>query len=458
MPDSVLEPSRRTPVIAHPDVLVVGGGAAGLAAAVAAARSGAHTLLIERHGFLGGTLSAVTLGTLCGGYRVEGEGGRVHALVGGFYAHLVAALRAQGATLPPRRWLRNVSVPYDPIALREQADRLTAAAGVRVLLHCLLTSVQVDGDRVACAFVEHKGGRAAIRPKMVIDTTGDADLCARAGAGFDIGDDGSTQFASTMVRLGGVDIERFLSITRAQRLERLEQAAADGHALPRTSAGLQVHPGTGVVHANITRIREPDGSSPDLLDPWSLSAAEAEGRRQASLYEHVLREYMPGFEHARLVDMGAQLGVRESRLVHGDRQLTEAAVRGCLKPADTIACCAWPMEQHGKGSGTTWDWLPAGDWYGIPYGCLTVRGFDNLLVAGRNLSAEHVAQSSARVAATCMAMGEAAGTAAALAATTGCRAREVDVAGLRATLANAGALLQPGEPALAGAGVDWVEG
>jgi len=449
MTEFLREPARDLPVLARPDVLVAGGGAAGIAAACAAARAGARTLLVERHGFVGGTLSAVTLGTLCGAYLVDASGCR--ALVGGVYARLVARLQARGATLAPRRWLRNVSVPYDPIALRGEADAMLADAGVEVLLHALVADVQVEAGRVRAVLVEHKGGRAAILPRRVIDATGDADLCARAGAGFDVGDAGHTQFASAMLRFGGVDVERFLSISRAQRLERLAQAAADGHPLPRTSAGLQVHPGDGIVHANITRIRRADGSSPDLLDPWALSEAEREGRRQAELYERVLRDYMPGFEGARIIDMGAQLGVRESRLVHGHRQLTEADVRGCAKPQDAVACCAWPMEQHGADRGTVWDWLPEGDWYGIPHGCLTVRGFDNLWVSGRNLSAEHVAQSSARVAATCMAMGEAAGTAAALTIVDNCASHALDVRALRAVLRGQGALLAPDHVDAAGA-------
>ena len=436
------EDARRVPVARTPDVLVVGGGAAGLAAALAAARAGASTLLLERYGFLGGTLSAVTLGTLCGAYLVAGD---EHAtIVGGLYADLVARHTARGAALPPRRWLKNVSIPYDPTALRHEADRMAQSGGVELLLHTLVVDARVQGGRVTAVIIENKAGRSAIVPRIVIDASGDGDVAARAGAAFTVGEDGATQFASTMLRFGGVDVARFLELPRAGRLERLERAAADGYALPRTSAGLQVHPNDGVVHANVTRIRQPDGSSYDLLDPWALTAAEIEGRRQAYLYEEVLQRYMPGFERARIVDMGAHLGVRETRLVEGDYRLTEADVRGCAKPADTIACCAWPMEMHGADRGTVWDWLPEGDWFGIPYRALTVKGFDNLLVAGRNLSATHAAQSSARVAATCMAMGEAAGTAAALALSTDADIRRVGIGPLRNNLSAHGCLLVPG--------------
>jgi len=439
--DTLTERARSLPIIARPDVLVVGGGAAGLAAAIAAAECGASTLLIEHYGFLGGTLTAVTLGTLCGGYLVSGEAHR--EIVAGLYADLVGRLAARGAALAPRRWLDNVSVPYDPVALRHEADRMAMGAGVELLLHSTVVDAQVQNGRVSAVIIENKGGRGAIVPAVVIDASGDGDLAARAGAAFAVGDHGRTQFASTMLRLGGVQVARFAQVSREERQARLAQAAAEGYALPRTSAGLQLHPQRGVVHANVTRIRGADGSSPDLLDAAALSAAEVEGRRQAYLYEDVLRRYMPGFEQARIIDIGCHLGVRETRLIEGDHRLEAAELRAGAQPPDTIACCAWPMETHGADSGTVWDWLPPDVWYGIPYRCLTVRHFDNLLVAGRNLSASHAAQSSARVAATCMAMGEAAGVAAALSLQAGADIRGFAPALLRQRLLDRGALLAP---------------
>jgi FAD dependent oxidoreductase len=144
-----------------------------------------------------------------------------------------------------------------------------------------------------------------------------------------------------------------------------------------------------------------------------------------------------------VIDVGARVGVRETRLVHGDAVLTEAHVRECAKPADGIACSSWPLETHGRGPVTQWDFLPDGEYYSIPWGCLVVRGFDNLLVAGRNLSATHAAQASVRVAGPCMAMGEAAGTGAAASLAAGANVRAVRVEALRVTLARHGALLDP---------------
>jgi len=443
--DHLREPARSTPVVRRPDVLVVGGGAAGMGAAVAAARAGARTLLIERYGFLGGTLSAVTLGTLCGGWAI-GRSGPIK-LAGGVADDLVARLERCGAALPPRRWLRNLTVPYDPAALRRVADEMVADAGAEVLLHTLVVGAHTEGRRVTAVIVENKAGRAAIVPRLVIDCSGDADLAVHAGAAFDVGADGATQFASAMFRLANVDVAAFQTIPREERGARLQQAVADGYDLPRTSAGLQVHPIAGVVHANVTRVKHAGGRSFDLLDPWELTAAEQEGRRQAWLYEEVLRRYMPGFGGARIVDVGAQIGIRETRLVQGDRVLTEADVRGCVKPADAIACCAWPLELHGADRGTVWDFLPDDDWYGIPYGCLVAKGFDNMLVAGRHLSASHAAQASVRVGITCLALGEAAGCAAALALEHGDDVRRFDVSRLRANLLAQGAILDPVVPA-----------
>ena len=152
---------------------------------------------------------------------------------------------------------------------------------------------------------------------------------------------------------------------------------------------------------------------------------------------------MPGFESARVIDIGARVGVRETRLIHGDAVLTEAQVRACEKPADAIAISSWPLENHGRGRTTSWEFLPDGEWYGIPWGCLVVRGFDNLLVAGRNLSAEHAAQASVRVAGPCMALGEAAGAGAVASLAHGGDARAVNVEALRAQLLAAGAILDP---------------
>ncbi len=438
----IVEPQRRVPVIDEPDVLVVGGGAAGLAAACAAARAGARTLLVERYGFLGGTLTAVTLGGICGTHAAIGDDD-VARVVGGFYLEIEARLRQRDAIMTPRRHGRIVGVPYDSEALKLVADEVVAHFGARLLFHAQAVAAQVDGRRITAVVLESRGGRVAVRPRMVIDCSGDADVVAAAGAEYALGDNGTTQFGSTMFRLGNVDTAVAGRLSRAEIREHLERAVAEGFDLPRTATGVHLNPVEGVVHLNVTRVRQPDGRPFDYTRREDITAAELEGRRQASRYEAVFRRYVPGFANARIIDIGAMVGIRETRLVKGVRTLTEAQVRACEKPADRIACTAWPLEDHGEGRGTTWEFLPDGDWYGIPYGCLVARDLDNLLVAGRNLSATHLAQASARVAGPCFAMGEAAGIAATQALRHGRGAADIDVPALQAALEREGALLAP---------------
>jgi hypothetical protein len=439
---TIHETAREVPVIAAPEVLVVGGGSAGIAAACAAARAGADTMLIEAYGFLGGTLTLVTLGGFCGIHAVLDEEhlGRV---IGGLCLELEERLARDHALLPPKRHGRIVGVPYESVSLKRIADEMVSAHGVHTLFHTSAVAVQVEGARVTAVIVENKGGRAAIVPRVVIDCSGDGDVAARAGAGFELGHDGETQYGSMMFRLGNVDQARVAMLTRADIRGHLERALEDGYPLPRVSTGVHVNPLEGVVHLNVTKLGDPAGAPFNLVDPEDLSEAEREGRRQVRLYEEVFRKYVPGFEQSRVIDIGARVGVRETRLIHGDAVLTEEDVRECVKPADGIACSSWPLETHGRGPVTNWEFLPDGEYYGIPWGCLVVKGFDNLLVAGRNLSAEHAAQASARVAGPCMAMGEAAGAAAALSLGFDACVRGVPIERLQATLEHHGAILTP---------------
>ena len=439
---TIREPARDVPVIAEPDVLVVGGGPAGFAAACAASRAGASTLLVEAYGCLGGTLTIVTLGGFCGIHAVVDDE-RLGRVVGGLLLELEDRLGKVDAIRPPKRHGKIVGVPYDSVRLKGVLDEMADAHDVAVMLHTSAAGVTTEGGRVTAVLVENKGGRGAIVPRVVIDCSGDGDVAARAGAVFDIGQGGETQYGSAMFRLGGVDTARAGRLSRPEIRECLERAVAEGYPLPRTATGVHLNPIEGVAHLNVTKPGRPDGSPFNLVDPGELSDAEREGRRQVRMYEEVFRKYVPGFEKARVIDIGARVGVRETRLIHGDAVLTEAQVRACEKPGDTIACSSWPLEDHGRGRSTVWEFLPDGEWYGIPWGCLVVKGFDNLLVAGRNLSAEHAAQASVRVAGPCMALGEAAGMGAVASLAHGGFTRALDVGALQRMLECQGALLKP---------------
>jgi NADPH-dependent 2,4-dienoyl-CoA reductase/sulfur reductase-like enzyme len=432
--DSFVEPARRTPVLARPEVLVVGGGIAGLAAAAAAAREGAETLLVEKLGFLGGTVSAVTLGGLCGAFRHVGPEQELRPVVGGLWNELRDRLLARDALGPPRKsvLVRGVhGLPYDPERFKIVADEMLAARGVRVLTGATVAGAVREGSRVTAVFVETVGGRYAIVPERIVDASGDAEIVARAGGAFQVSP--QVQAPSAMVRMAPVDRATFGAMPRAAVNAALEGAVEAGFALPRTMVAVFPYLADHEVHVNATRVLKPDRTPFDTSDPWERAAAEAEGRRQAFLYEAALRASLPGFDRARVAGIGPALGVRESRLIVGQAVLREADVMAGVAPADSIACCAWPIEDHAPGRATIWRPLPDGAWYGIPFGSLVPPAFENLLVAGRCLSAEHGAQASARISLACLAMGEAAGMAAAMGMP--------QIAALQARLCKEGAIL-----------------
>lgn len=434
--DSLVEPARDTPVLARPEVLVVGGGIAGIAAAAAASREGAETLLIEKLGFLGGTVSAVTLGGLCGAFRHVGPEQELRPVVGGLWNELRDRLLARDALGPPRKsvLVRGVhGLPYDPERFKIVADEMLAARGVRVLTGASVAGTSRQGSRVTAVFVETVGGRYAIVPERIVDASGDGEVLARAGGVFHVSP--QVQAPSAMVRMAPVDRATFGAIPRSAVNAALEGAVEAGFELPRTMVAVFPYLADQEVHVNATRVLKPDLTPFDTFDPWERATAEAEGRRQAFLYEAAMRASLPGFDRARVAGIGPVLGVRESRLIVGQAVLREADVMAGVTPADCIACCAWPIEDHAPGRVTIWRPLPDDVWYGIPFGSLVPLGFTNLLVAGRCLSAEHSAQASARISLACLAMGEAAGTAAAMGLP--------HITALQARLSAEGAILNP---------------
>lgn len=388
-------------------VLVVGGGAAGVAAAVSSARAGASTVLVERHGLLGGTLTCVGLGSLCGYYAIADD--QPLPVVGGVAMEVVDRLAARNGVTGPVRWLRTASLPYDMFTMSLVLDDLVNEPQLEVLLHSYVTEVRCSGPgRVEAVRVESKSGSDWLRPNLVVDCTGDADVVARAGLPFDY-DPAELQSATAMFRFGGVDTERTSRIGREQYHEYLGEAVKAGLPLPRTAGGMY-SVRAGVVHANITKIPAPF----DPLSPRDLTRGEILGRQQVAAYLEAFRRFVPGFEHAFILDVGHVLGVRESRRVVGRVTVTEEHIRSRARWDDAIACSAWPVEDHVPGADVEWVWLDDGDYYQVPFGSLVPQGSQNVLTAGRCVSATHRAQASLRVSAQCFAMGEAAGTAAAM--------------------------------------------
>ena len=401
-------------------LLVAGGGPAGLAAAVAAARRVMATVLVERYGFLGGMATA----GLVNPFMMWDPG--QEPLVGGIFQEMLDRLSAKGGFSSPRQ-----PNAFDPEAFKVAADEMCAEARVQVRLHTLLTAVSKKGNRISSAATESKSGRKAWRARVFIDCTGDADLACRAGVPCDIGrgEDGLTQPMTLNFRMAGVEVERMPSGAEINR--RYDAAKAGGRVhCPRENVLFFHTLQPDVVHFNTTRVTGKSG-----VDSHDLTSAEIEARRQTQELVRFLVSEIAGFEHAYLQQTAAQIGVRESRRIRGEYALTAEDVLGGRKFADGIARCSYPIDIHSPtGAGTVIRGVPEGDYYEIPYRCLVPVGVDNLLVAGRCVSATHEAQASLRVMPQCFAMGEAAGVAASLAIERSILPREVDAGELRAIL------------------------
>lgn len=433
------EAARKTRVTAETDILVVGGGPAGINAAIAAKRLGADVTIVEKGGFFGGTMTTVTLGNICGPYTVKGSD--VIPVVQGIPAELIQRLQKCGGGSLPRIWKGTATIAFDILSMKLICDEMVTEAGVNVLFHALATDIVMDDNQLKGIIVETKAGREALLAKIVIDATGDADVSARAGVPFATPPLDQLQFSTLTFRWSNVDTSKYSLVSREQMAECLEQAVQAGIDLPRTHGTGHITPRAGEVHCNVTRVGK-DGRAINPLDPLELTYAELEGRRQVLLYQEAFRRFVPGFENAYVNDSGALIGIRESRLIKGEYTLQKDDVMHCRKFEDGIACSAWPLEIHGADRGTEWIWLPEGEHYNIPLRTLIPVGVDNLLVAGRSLSATHEAHASARAGGVSMALGQAAGTAAAVALRQETTVRNVDVAKVQSELLRAGALIK----------------
>jgi len=423
------------------DVLVLGAGSAGATAAIAAARTGARTLLVDRLGFLGGTSTAV-LDTF---YAFYTPGKRPQKVIAGIPDEVVAGLNAQDAAFErPNTYGAGTGITYDPEVLKRVWEALVVESGAHVLLHAFAFGARVDAHgRLAEVDLATKGGVRTVCAAAIVDASGDADLCHLAGAEYE-GPGANVQSLSTVFRVANVDVARAEAVPKADLWALMRDAAASGeYALPRLEGSVHRTPQEGVMMALMTRMRGVDGTDPD-----ALTAAELEGRRQCHEYFRFLRDRVPGYERAVLVSTSPAIGVRESRRIVGDHVLTEEEILAATQFPDQVARCGAPIEEHHGGADTRWVYLPEGETYGIPYGSLLPRGVEGVAVAGRCFSATHDAHASARSMGTCMAMGQAAGTAAALSAARGGVPRELRAEDLLDRLREDGAAAGPGPVAI----------
>lgn len=420
------------PIIASVDVLVVGGGSAGASAAIAAAQSGARTLLIERYGFLGGT-GACVLDTFYGFFT---PGRNERKVVGGVPDRVIDRLSGYQAVIKrPNTYGAGAGWTYDPERLKLVWDELVREAGAGVLFHAHFIDVIMREGRVAGAVVATRQGLCAIHARTVVDGSGDAEVIARADGEFeDSGALGVAQSLTTTFKMINVDVARATSFPKKDMWALMADAGSRGYDLPRKEGSAHITPLDGVMVTNMTRVAGING-----IDPEALSAAEAEGRKQAFEYARFLRDKVPGYERSTLGGLSIQIGVRETRRIRGDYWLTREDVLGAVKFADAVARCGAPIEDHHAGGDTRWEYLADGETYDIPYRALLPRGVTGVVVAGRCLSASHDAHASVRSIGQCMAMGQAAGAAAALAEDGDLRA--VNIACLRERLLEMGALV-----------------
>ncbi|HLV86208.1 MAG TPA: FAD-dependent oxidoreductase [Candidatus Sulfotelmatobacter sp.] len=403
-------PPKSVPIIATPDLCVIGGGAAGIAAAVGAARCGVKVLLVEKYGFCGGATVAGASGTICGLFS---SGERPQRIVFGFAGEFHDRLAQVGGAGRCIRFGKTALVPHDSFLWKSVADCYLRHEGIETLFHTNFVSAYCEEDRVSTIVVRAAEGLCAIKPKQVVDASGDAEVVHTIGGSTTMGKDGVVQTPTMIFRLGGVQMEAFLKVDPEELSRQVAAADRSGaYRLPRHHVYVFPMPNGREVLCNMTRITYPDGSVPVGTSSADLSFAEMEGRAQASEYARFLHDKIPGFQESYMVDTGAQVGIRQSRSLVSKRRLSNEDVLQARKTPGAATFSAWPIECHSAGD-LNITYLE-NDTYDIPFETLIPLAGTNLLVAGRCLSAEHEAMASARVTAQCFGMGYAAGAASAL--------------------------------------------
>jgi hypothetical protein len=450
---SITEPARQTPVFGEYDVVVLGGGPAGIAAATAAAQGGSRTLLVEAYGFLGGMGTAAGVTNFCGLHaNVHGQ---IHQVVHGVADDLLARMDALGGLRQPHFLFggKSAAQAYDTAAFKVAADEVVLASGAQLLFHAQAVGVVMNSPQeIGALLIETKSGRHAVVSRTFIDCSGDGDLAAHAGAGFEKGTDGhGMMYPSTMFRVNNVDHVRAGDAwNHFGRL--MAEAEAKGRKFARKSPIIRPQKNPAEWRANVTQLANADGTPMDGTDAEQFSRGEVEGRRQIVDFFSFLRESAPGFENSYILEIAPQVGVRETRRIIGDYRLTERDVLDCASFADTIGVNGWMIEEHIAGDVKfVFQDIPGSRGFNhLPYRMLLASGLDNLLVAGRCGSMTHMGQSAARVSGGCFVMGQAAGSAAAMALQAGVSPRNLDVVTLQQRLEADGAYLGLELPAGAG--------
>ena len=434
------EPARKLPVMAETDVLVIGGGPGGLSAALASARTGVETMLVERYGCFGGVITQSMIGTLAW-YRSNA----CTVDAGGIGVEFEQRAKAMDASLSI--FLYEV---VDTEIFKYIADQMVKDAGIIPLLHCTIVDVIMEGSTVKGVITESKSGRQAILAKQVIDATGDADIAYRAGVPCRMDPKEKLEEVSVNFGCSGVDIDTFLTYTLTNPssiadwgddsgekesdefstfLKEPFRKAREAGEIPDTPTRLQSYWGNFTDAGEVTSLNAIHMPGIDATDVYDLTKAEIEGRQYVMWAVEALRKYTPGFEKARLRTIGASLGIRETRKIEGAYNLTEHDVLNQAHFADCIGI--FPEFLDGNHIAV----MPStGRYFHVPYGIMLPQKVENLLVAGRCVAGDKISHAATRQMMCCTVTGQGAGVAAALSVKDKVPCRQVNIASVQKEL------------------------
>ncbi len=445
----IAEQARTIPVMLETEVLVVGSGPGGLAAAIGAAREGVRTTLVDRYGCFGGAISQVGVETIAW-YRHEGT-----IDVEGIGIEFEQRAKAMGGT---QKESQSLSEALDAEMFKYVADKLVLESGVEPILHCLAVEPLLDGNTVTGVVVESKSGRQAILAQRVVDATGDADMAVRAGAPCRKTPAQEMMGVTVMFSCAGVDKQRFMDYVRehpstykdwglnwrtetdgkeddlfSPYLEEPFDRARRAGVIPESMKSIAGTWGRITDGGEATCLNMVFMNGLDCTDVRDLTRAEIEGRRQAILAIEALRRYAPGFENARLRNFGMTLGTRDSRKIVGRYDITGQDVRSQARFEDSIGVFPEFLDGYGVLS------LPTtGRYFQVPYGILVPRNVENLLVAGRCVAGDRVSHAAIRSQMCCTVTGQGAGVAAAVSVRDGKSTGRVDIARVQSALKDQG--------------------
>ena len=408
------------------DMIVVGGGFAGVAAAIEAARKGLQVLLVEKYNCLGGAAMNCLVMPFMPYWTIDPETGKQTILTGDIFTQIITELEKLGGTLQSK------DRTFDEELLKLVLNRLCIAHGVELLFNTTVVGVQVENGALVSIKAWGKSRMLELTADYFVDATGDAELSVLAGCDYHVGrkEDGLCQPMTLCFRVAGIDMEKFRE-NRKYITPRYREFQEKGLIKnPREDVLLFKTMHDNILHFNTTRIVKLDPT-----DPVAVTKAELEAREQVFEMHNFLKNNIPGFEASYVLTTAMQIGIRESRMIKGEYTLTQEDLKSLARFEDAIAVANYDIDIHNpEGSGTSHYYFGKGEWYEIPYRCLLPVGTTNLLVAGRCISSTHEAQASYRIMPFCSELGQAAGAAISVAKESGKTLRDIDIKQLQQIL------------------------